>query len=133
MLNPQARFQTIVKTLEVEIMSAGVLQSLVRWTKMLSQIGVSTFQETHDSYTAHPDAKLFIITASKRIYDFVRSKLAVPFLRTQDVGGEASTGHHISVIHGAIRTGTLYVPTLACLMDVALEDTSPLLPGDSKL
>ncbi|ORY58885.1 L-Aspartase-like protein [Pseudomassariella vexata] len=65
-------------------------------------------------------------SASKRVYEFVRKELCVPFLTEAVVGGahaarqkEESVGTFNTAVYEAIRSGRLYRVVIQCFEDVA--------------
>ena len=148
-LDPGERFRTVFRSLQPVVLdltvhSVDTVPALRRWTEQCSKSAFEVFEATRDSYVAHPDATPFISVASARMYDFVRHKLSVPFLRgiqydttgaqagsddgsglRRSQGGcqtDASVGSFVSAIYDSIRNGALYCPVMDCLADVKRND-----------
>ncbi|KAK4690320.1 hypothetical protein P7C71_g6444, partial [Lecanoromycetidae sp. Uapishka_2] len=125
-LDPRPRFTSIFRSLEPTVLDFAVASTnptplLRAWTKSCSEKALELFVKMRDSYTAAPDARPFLGTASCRMYDFVRNKLAVPFVRTDALKGESSVGTLITRVYSSMKNGTLYGTVMECLMEVERE------------
>ena len=134
-LDPDRRFEMVFRSLEPVVLdfvtsSPDTIPVLRNWTKHCSEIGLKMFDNNLESYTIHPDATPFIGTASRRMYEFVRNELRIPFLRTDGLKGNSSTGSFISLVYDSIRKGTLYSPVMESLAGI-LGDYHPF--GHTKL
>ena len=158
-LDTKQRFTSVVTTLQpvvlrfIESCSADSLPALKAWTERCSESMLQNFEVTRDQYSAHPDARALLGPASCRMYDFVRGRLAVPFIRayhlrspaTEPAGdfedvcslregslnkGNMTTGSYITMIYDAIRNGSLYVPVMECLREA--QNTGQLPKGAKK-
>lgn len=155
-IDTKHRFTTIVTTLQpvvlrfVESDSADSIPALKSWTERCSDSMLRTFKVARDHYSAHPDAKHLLGPASRRMYDFIRGHLGVPFLRAHHLrspGPEPvpgfehltpsgllssnkeniTSGTHLTKIYKAIRNGSLYVPVMECLREA--QDKRQLMNG----
>ena len=139
------RFAQVVKSLQPILFShafssarnppngdlIGVLQ---HWTTETSILSYVIFHETRTTYATKPSAAEILGPASKRIYEFVRGSLGVPFQiafsHSKDPGNaqtancnapDTTIGMEVSKIYAAIMNGSLYVPVMDCLREVESE------------
>lgn len=105
------------------------------WTEKAATLTKELFLANRDNYLANPDATPYLGAASKRMYNFVRKDLQVPFHRglvdhptlnggiTDDKPRKLkNTGSQISIIYEALRDERLIVPVMACLKDALAKD-----------
>ena len=121
-LDPHQRFPTVFESLESLVLgsltaSATSVSSLREWTACCSETAIEVFESSRKSCFAHPDPGPFIGTASRRIYDFVRGALLVPFVRTEVLEDDSTTGSFLSLIYHAIRNGNIYGPVMDCMAE----------------
>jgi len=145
-MDTEPRFTLVVTTLEPVVLrfidptANNSIPTLRGWTDHCSRLMSQTFQNTRDYYWAHPDASFLLGSASRRVYNFVRGRLAVPFIRaynprSPDPGpadgygdvpypqgrnvnkDSMTTGSYITILYEAIRNGSLYVPIMKCLRE----------------
>lgn len=138
-LDSAQRFPTIFQSLQPTILSLAspsssqTVPAIRKWTQQCSTSALAIFLETRDSYHASPDASPILGLGARRMYDFVRKELRVPFLRTgmlkaggnydarcDSDGGNLTTGGLITRIYQSIRSGALYGPVMECLAEVDL-------------
>ena len=142
------RFTQIIKSLQPILFesiclspkhsqSGNVIDALQTWTKELSEISFDTFHDTRAIYAAEPTAAKILGPASRRMYEFVRGPLGVPFqmafshhrdpghVRTMNVNNDDTTiGMEAAKIHTAIMSGALYVPVMECMREVEEESSN---------
>ena len=146
-MDTEQRFTSIITTLQpvalrfIEPASLESIPALTTWTERCSESMLKIFEVTRDSYSAHPDATPLLGQGSRRVYDFVRGRLAVPFIRAHHLRspdpepadgfeGEVSslhpstsnednvtTGSYVTRIYDAIRNGSLYVTVMESLRE----------------
>lgn len=139
-MDTKQRFPRVVTTLEPVVLrfidptARNSIPTLRAWTEHCSQVVLQTFQDTRDQYLAHPDASFLLGSASRRMYGFVRGRLAVPFVRVYNLRSpdpepadgygdvpfkqnSMTTGSYITIIYEAIRNGSLNVPIMECLRE----------------
>ncbi|KAL9032454.1 MAG: hypothetical protein Q9214_007963 [Letrouitia sp. 1 TL-2023] len=143
------RFATIFRSLLPTIIdfvppeSSTILKAMQKWTEAATS-AASAFRDNRDAYHASSDASPFLGKVSRRMYQFVRENLNVPFLRSSQLrhehgaslngiaskhqnsdlegsGKEQSgltTGELVTTIYEAIRDGRLCEPVMNCLAEV---------------
>ena len=143
-MDPYPRFNFIAKSLQataldhiVLINDADGIANLRKWaaetTSLLQEVHASNLQE----YLANGDASHLLGHAARRMYTYVRQRLRVPFLHSQVLRSHVSTittstdgreshacadgeiltvGDYITIIHEAIRNGSLYEPAMDALI-----------------
>jgi phenylalanine ammonia-lyase len=145
-MDTEQRFTRVVTTLEPVVLrfidptANSSIPTLRGWTEHCSHLMLQTFQNTRDHYSAHPDASFLLGSASRRVYNFVRGRLAVPFIRAYNLRSpdpepadgygdvpypqgrnvnkdSMTTGSYITILYEAIRNGSLYVPIMECLRE----------------
>ena len=136
-LDPYQRFPIVFRSLESVVLgslktSATSISSLREWTGHCSETAIEVFENNRKIYFAHADPKPFIGTASRRMYNFVRGTLSVPFVTTEALERDLNIGSFISVIYNSIRDGSLYGPVMECLAD-ANRHVKPSAARGSKL
>lgn len=136
-LDPGPRFASIFRALEATVLdfaaaSIDTVPTVRNWAKHSSEKATEMFVKNRDSYTAAPDARPLLGSASCRMYDFVRGELGVPFVRTDEMKGELSIGALITRIYSSVRSGRLYGPVMECLMEVERDGARGQM-GGSKL
>lgn len=125
-LDPEPRFTTIFRTLESTIVahanaSSNNVPAIKNWAQLSLENAVQLYAKNRDAYSAAPDAKPFLGSASCRMYTFVRGKLGVPFARTDDFKGDMNMGALVTRVYSSMRGGELCGPVMECLMDVERE------------
>lgn len=141
------RFQAAIKTLQATILAEVPTEKcdvgrLKAWGQRCTELALSSHRATREAYIADPDASPLLGKASKRMYDFVRRELGIPFLLTSMLldmespqcpsedafspepsdsftGTGDTMGSLIGKIHDAIANGRLYAPVMACLQEVS--------------
>ena len=111
--------------------TGNVIQAIQYWTSAASNLSFDTFHETRAAYAASPSAAEILGPASRRMYEFVRGPLEVPFqmafsdpkdprnTQTANCNTDGTTiGMQASKIHAAIMNGALYVPVMECMREV---------------
>lgn len=110
------------------------IPTLRGWTEHCSQLKLETFPNTRDHYSAHLDASSLFGLASRRVCDFVRGRLAVPFVRAYNLRSPDSEpadsygdvpfnkdsmtiGSYITIFFQAIRNKFINVPIMECLRE----------------
>ena len=101
------------------------VSAIQEWSEQLGTLSLQTYQSTRKSYAANPDASEFLGPASKRMYQYVRGTLSVPFAISVCEGAgvccgvdNVTIGAQVSKINAAIRIGALFVPVMDCLREV---------------
>ena len=133
------RFKNIFKALQPEIIStpnlretATLFDSLTQWTAQSSQLASQQLADCQISYIFDPYPGSYLGAASKRMWNFVRRSLKVPF-HTGKAGfwnnvhedEHASVGQMVTRIYIAIREGSLVGVGMECLRDaLTSEDAS---------
>ena len=136
------RFLQIVKTLQPilfahacscsEFSSTGdFITAMQGWASTTSKVSFDTYHDTRAAYAASPTAAEILGPASKRMYEYVRGPLKVPFqmafshskdpgnVHTTNCGIDNTTiGMQAAKIHTAIMNGALYVPVMECMREV---------------
>jgi phenylalanine ammonia-lyase len=108
------------------------------WTVKVATISKSLFVANRAAYLAHPDATPYLGAASKRMYQFVRRELQIPFHRglvdhptfhhtVEEQGRLKNTGSQISIIYEALRDERLVDPVMACMKDALKGDGGVLV------
>lgn len=106
--------------------SASTLELIRVWTTRVAKTSRVVFVRNRDSYLEHPDAVPYLGKASKRIYQYVRTELDVPFCRGLvdyptfveegvDSGKKKTIGHQVSIIYAALRDGCMRDVIVDCL------------------
>ena len=132
------RFTHIIQALQPIILAhessnssseAGLLTALKKWTYQCSKLSQQTYYRTRTAYIADPSATPFLGAASKRMYQYVRGPLGVPFMASaickpgESVAsaagppGHSTLGDQLGKINVAIRNGALFVPVMECLSE----------------
>ena len=146
-LDSSQRFGTIFRSLQPIVidhtannLTAGMVQ---QWTMTCADCAREVFLSTRDAYFQNADAKPYLGKASRRMYQYIRDTLGIPFLHTalllgqskadniseinKDivVNGEGShestaftTGDLLTRIYESIMSGDLYAPVMECLAEV---------------
>ena len=113
--------------------TGNLIEAMQTWTTSMSKLTYETYHQTRAAYAASPTATEILGPASKRMYQFVRGPLGVPFQiafsRSQDPENKLQTpfcaidnttiGTQTAKIHAAIMNGALYVPVMDCMREVA--------------
>lgn len=140
-MDSSPRFRAIFSRLTGVVLSSetlmevpNLLSIIMAWAKRGSEEALNHFVDTREKYASNPDAAPFLGHASKRVYDYVRHDLGVPFLKRETISGpkagpfdeapncEGTTGSMMTAIYDAIRSGELYVPVMECLRESLLEE-----------
>ncbi|KAH8597140.1 putative phenylalanine ammonia-lyase [Bisporella sp. PMI_857] len=112
--------------------SDSMLKLVFTWTSKVAESARNLFIENRLRYMENPDATPYLGAASKRIYQFIRNDLKVPFHQglvdhpTFNHNGEDRSklkiiGSQISIIHEALQDERLVQPVMECFKDVANE------------
>lgn len=105
---------------------ANLMSALELWTERFSSLASGIFLSTRHSYANSPNASRYLGSASKKMYEFVRFQLGIPFLTAAyRIGCEQSTrnAHHASLgamvsrIFHPNQSGALYIPVMECLRE----------------
>ena len=128
------------------------LTALSDWTTRCSATALQIYVSNRDHYCRSPDATPFLGPASRRMYNFVRKQLSVPFMRIEAIATpypEASEpqlngdkphvlnldedpptmGTYMTAIYQSMRSGELYSVVVDCLREVPL----PLQNGNIEM
>ena len=139
-MDPYPRFTSITKSLQATILEhvdpsidTNICSSLQCWAQETTSLLMETHQSNIQGYLLGGDASPVLGHAARRMYNFVRRRLQVPFLHAQvlrshspadgnehKVGSEIdilTVGDYITTIHEAIRNGTLYEPAMDALIE----------------
>ena len=112
--------------------TGNLIEALQTWTISTADLCYNTFHKTRTAYAISPTATEILGPASKRMYQFVRGPLGVPFQMTfsrsktpgnvhpfADCAFDHTTiGAQAAKIHTAIMNGALYVPVMECMREV---------------
>lgn len=148
-LDAENRFHTIMESLQPILLrhinpeqgSSTLIPNIHTWTEQCSSLCLQTFETTRAGYAAHAHATPCLGSASRRVYEFVRKTLKVPFLVTanirtpcSEVEGEMSVegecgyntgsmtvGSYIGSLYDALRDGRFYGMVVECLREVQTE------------
>ena len=140
------RFPSIVEFLQPILLhfilpTAESLTALKTWTARCSSTALQIYAANRDHYCKAPDATPFLGPASRRMYNFVREQLSVPFMRIDaiatpyaesskpqvngdrphvlDLDEEPPTmGTYMTAIYQSMRSGALYSIVVDCLREV---------------
>ena len=136
------RFPRVITSMQTTILAhafhsskddSRLLPAMRQWTNTCSATALQTFRTNREIYSANPDPTEFLGSASRRMYDFVRRELGVPFQTVYSKtwnpdatwmdpsSNSASVGSFVTKIYTAIRSGALYVPVMECLREVSVE------------
>lgn len=134
------------------------LGHIVSYTERLAAHCLNTHHLTQETYFSHHNAIPFLGSASKRMYEYIRYTLEIPFLKTQvlqtpgsysprtnrhangeeeeagEPGGRGTgktVGDYVTRIYEATRNGDLYKASMACLRDVQADSDSSEKVGQS--
>lgn len=115
--------------------TGNLIAALQKWTELISRLSLDIFHDTRATYAASPTAAEILGPASKRMYEFVRGPLGVPFqmafshsrdpghVQTANCNNDDTTiGMEAGKIHAAILNGALYVPVMECMREVENEN-----------
>lgn len=135
------RFHAIFARLIGAVLSADLfidepelLPFIKAWAKKGSEDALDIFLRTREEYASDPDATPYLGEASKRLYNYVRHDLGIPFLKRETTSGpnagpfdeaagyEGTTGSMMTIIYDTIRSGELYVPIMECLRESLMEE-----------
>ena len=133
------RFPQILQTLQPTIIAhacanamseIGGLSALHTWTSRCVDDALYHFRSIRIAYAKDPNASGILGSASKRMYQYVRFELGIPFQIStpkevsngvHDCFGagerDVTIGKWIGKIHGAIQNGALFVPAMECLRE----------------
>ena len=146
-LDSSQRFNTIFRSLQpiaidhtANNLTAGAIQ---QWTKTCAECARGVYLSTRDAYLQNADAKPYLGKASRRMYQYIRETLDIPFLHTALLLGQSkpdetievngngrmngegtdrpaafTTGDLITRIYEAIMSGDLYAPVMECFAEV---------------
>lgn len=143
------RFASATESLQPLILkhvvpSVESISALHSWTEKCSSQALEIFRMNRDYYFAHPDATPYIGTASRRMYQFLRNDLGVPFIGNEtlatprnetggfDFGQEGAQhdtsrgttmGGTIAKVYESMRSGELYHVVMDCISDVSIDST----------
>ncbi|RDW63721.1 hypothetical protein BP6252_11266 [Coleophoma cylindrospora] len=135
-MDSSERFQHVMEHAQPAIIRTAIeeevevsIGALSKWVKLATARSLSLYRVTCDDYSKSPDATPFLGKASKKLYEFVRRDLGVPFhrglsdhpthrtppeLNNKHVEMKRTTGNRISVIYEALRSGRLYEVVIDC-------------------
>ncbi|KAF4633237.1 hypothetical protein G7Y89_g4882 [Cudoniella acicularis] len=115
------------------------IAALYSWTEQCSSRSLEIFRMNRKMYLSNPDATSYIGNASRRMYQFIRHDLGVPFVDNntistpkneesgfnwgaegmqQDAARGQTMGGMISKVFESIRSGELYHVVMDCISDV---------------
>ena len=141
-LDSAHRFSSIFDSLQPLILKFApslteTLVALERWTSICSTVARNDFNLNRERYIAQPDATNYLGLASRRMYQFVREQLHVPFLQEKIIrtpepesfgvelkGGPNGCAEHVTApnvsslmttVYQSSRNGVLYGPVMECL------------------
>ncbi|RDW59182.1 hypothetical protein BP5796_12106 [Coleophoma crateriformis] len=135
-MDSSERFQYVMEQAQPAIIRTAIeeeveisIGALSKWVKLATARSLSLYQVTCDDYSKSSDATPFLGKASKKLYEFVRRDLGVPFhkglsdhpthrippeLDNKHAETKRTTGNRISVIYEALRSGRLYEVVIDC-------------------
>lgn len=141
------RFTSAVESLQSLVLkhlvtSTDAMSAINFWTQMCPSRALKIFQIDRDYYFAHPDATPYIGIASRRMYQYLRNDLGVPFVGNETIstpsdetpgfdwgqkGGRQDShkgttmGTMITKVFESMRTGELYHVVMDCVSDVSTD------------
>ena len=149
-LDAPKRFVSATESLQPQILkmivtSVESISALESWTEKCSTRALNIFSINRDHYFAHSDATPYIGIASRRMYQFLRNEVGVPFIGNetiatprdeaegfdwgrdgaeQDARKGVTIGGTIAKVYETMRSGQLYHVIMDCVSDAALEKSS---------
>ena len=119
------------------------MSAVSSWTERSASKTLEIFCRERDQYCTHPDATPYIGIASRRMYQFLREAVGVPFIgneiittpsdefgrfnwgeegMAQDSRKGTTMGTMTSKVFETMRTGELYHVVMDCVADVSVDD-----------
>ena len=113
------------------------------WTEKSASTTLEIFRRERDQYCLHPDATPYIGIASRRMYQYLREEVGVPFIgnetittpsdevgrfnwgeegKAQDSRRGTTMGTMTSKVFETMRNGELYHVVMDCVADVSIDE-----------
>ncbi|KAH5175047.1 hypothetical protein HBI18_213170 [Parastagonospora nodorum] len=145
--NTSSRFKTAVSAVSshlLPLLSPESLATLQIWATEAEDLALRSFHASKDIYLASPDATPYVGTAARKMYDFVRNELRIPFICNDSISTPQDTmesgtsffdeglthqrkgmnmGDVITEVYRAQRSGKLYGVVVECLKEAGLGRT----------
>ncbi|KAI1775649.1 phenylalanine ammonia-lyase [Hypoxylon cercidicola] len=113
----------------------GSLADVHQWKEHVTKAVFATWTETYDTFRTDPHTSKVLGKAGKVLYRYVREELRVPFhqgyiehptvkVSTLDGREKKTVGGWISIIHDAIKGGSLYGPLIELAAESLLKETN---------
>ncbi|KAI6085472.1 phenylalanine ammonia-lyase [Hypoxylon rubiginosum] len=141
-LDLEVRCKTLVSTAVPIIVDhiKGSLADVHQWKENATKAVSATWTETSDAFRAKPHTLKVLGKAGKVLYKFVRQELQVPFhqgffehptIKANTLNGreKKTVGGWVSVIHDAIKSGSLYGPLIELAAEGLLKETNGYTNG----
>ncbi|KAI1373218.1 phenylalanine ammonia-lyase [Hypoxylon crocopeplum] len=101
----------------------GLVADVIQWKEQVAKAAYATWTKTFDTFRAEPHTPKVLGKGGKVLYQFVRQELGVPFhqgfvehptVKVDQLNGrpKKTIGGWISIIHDAIKSGSLYGPLI---------------------
>lgn len=118
----------------------GSVADVLQWKEQATKATLSLWTETFETFRTEPHTPKVLGKGSKVLYEFVRNELGVPFhqgfvehptIKVDTFNGrpKKTIGGWISIIHDAIKGGSLYGPLIALAAEGLLKDTNGYTNG----
>ncbi|KAI0008560.1 phenylalanine ammonia-lyase [Xylariaceae sp. FL0662B] len=106
----------------------GPVTDILQWKDQTAKAAFAIWTETFDAFRLSPHTPNLLGKGSRALYQFVRQDLGVPFhqgfiehptIKVDTLNGrpKKTIGSWISIIHDAIKGGSLYAPLIAVAAD----------------
>ncbi|KAI0173362.1 phenylalanine ammonia-lyase [Hypoxylon sp. FL1284] len=116
------------------------LADVHRWKEQCTKAVFATWTETRETFIAAPHTSKLLGKAGKVLYQFVRQELQVPFhqgfvehptpkVSTLNGRPKKSVGGWVSIIHDAIKDGSLHKPLIELAAEGLLKETNGYTNG----
>ncbi|KAI2629511.1 phenylalanine ammonia-lyase [Hypoxylon sp. NC1633] len=113
----------------------GYVADVVRWKEQVNKAIYETWTETFEAFSAEPHTEKVLGKGGKALYQFVRHELKVPFhqgyvehptIKVNKLNGrpKKTIGGWISIVHDAIKDGSLYGPLIALAAEGLVNQTN---------
>lgn len=114
--------------------SKGKIADVIQWKEETSKELYAVWNKTFDAFRAEPHTPKVLGKGAKVLYEYVRHELGVPFhqgyvehptIKADKLNGrdKKTVGSWISIIHDAIKEGSLYGPLIALAAEGLVSET----------
>ncbi|KAI4867495.1 phenylalanine ammonia-lyase [Hypoxylon rubiginosum] len=118
----------------------GSLADVQQWKENATKAVSATWAETYETFRADPHTSKLLGKGGKVLYQFVRERLGVPFhqgyvehptIKVNTLNGreKKTVGGWVSVVHDAIKDGSLYGPLIELAAEGLLKETNGYTNG----